>query len=203
MNQFYHNIIIDKSFQLLQELRKKYNFILIGGWAVFLYSQALKSKDIDIILDYHELNKLKESYAVFKNERLKKYEIKFGDFDVDIYLPHYSDLGIDIEEIQKRSLLREGFNVPEVEILFILKLYAWKNRQGSIKGEKDELDILSLILLPEFNWQKYLDLIKTFKLEEYHQGFISFLKRSRRVKALGINEQKMSRLKKKFGIIKK
>lgn len=48
--QFYNDIITQKSFAYLQILKKKYDFILIGGWAVFLYSRSLKSKDIDIII---------------------------------------------------------------------------------------------------------------------------------------------------------
>jgi hypothetical protein len=58
--QFYHEIITEKSFQFLQELKREYEFVLIGGWAVFLYSHSLKSKDIDIIVDYSELAKLKK-----------------------------------------------------------------------------------------------------------------------------------------------
>jgi hypothetical protein len=42
-----------------------------------LHSKALKSKDIDIIVGYDELEKLKNDFSVFKNGRLKKYEIKF------------------------------------------------------------------------------------------------------------------------------
>lgn len=69
--QFYHNIITQKSFEFLQKLNQQYDFILIGGWAVFLYSHSIKSKDIDIILEYHNLARLKEKYDVFKNDRLK------------------------------------------------------------------------------------------------------------------------------------
>ena len=52
MAEFYHELITEKSFKILQDLRKKIKFILIGGWAVFLYARTLKSKDIDIIIDY-------------------------------------------------------------------------------------------------------------------------------------------------------
>lgn len=45
--QFYNEIITQKSFVFLQGLKKEYEFVLIGGWAVFLYSHGLKSKDID------------------------------------------------------------------------------------------------------------------------------------------------------------
>lgn len=196
MAEFYHNIITEKSFKLLQELRKNYDFILIGGWAVFLYSHSLKSKDINIIIDYPELAKTKEDYNVFKNDRLKKYEIKQGEIDVDIYLPYYSDLGIEVEKIRKRTVIREGFVLPEMETLLFLKLYAWQDRLGSVKGQKDEIDIFSLATLSEFNWQKYLEIIKEFGLEKEHQNFINLIKGTREVRMLGINEQKMSRIRK-------
>jgi hypothetical protein len=196
--QFYHDIVTEKSFRFLQDLRRKYKFVLIGGWAVFLYSHSLKSKDIDIVADYEELAKFKKAYDVFKNDRLKKYEIKIGEFDVDIYLPHYSQIGIESEEIKKEAVNKEGFFVPELEILFILKLYAWRERRGSLKGEKDELDIFNLATLPEFDWSKYSKLIKKYKFESLNSDFLKFIKRTIRVRELGINEQRMAKLKKKI-----
>ena len=196
MPQFYHDIITEKSFLFLAELRKKYRFVLIGGWAVFLYTRALKSKDIDIIIEYDELGKIKNNLIVYKNERLKKYEVKTGEFDIDIYLPHYSDLGIDVEKIKKETANREGFILPRQEILFILKLYAWHNRRGSLKGQKDELDMFSLAFLPEFDWQFYLNFIKELEREDCHKNFIALLKSAREIKELGINEQRLSKIKK-------
>lgn len=54
MKEFYHSLITEKSFKSLQELSKDFNFVLMGGWAIFLYTRALKSKDIDIIIKYDE-----------------------------------------------------------------------------------------------------------------------------------------------------
>ncbi|HQO27670.1 MAG TPA: hypothetical protein PKX21_01230 [Candidatus Pacearchaeota archaeon] len=51
MAQFYHHLVTEQSFKLLQELKRRLDFILIGGWAVFVYTQALRSKDIDIVVD--------------------------------------------------------------------------------------------------------------------------------------------------------
>jgi hypothetical protein len=194
--QFYHSIITEKSYEFLQDLKRDYKFILIGGWAVYLYTRALKSKDIDIIIDYPELAKMREKNEVFKNDRLKKYEIKTGEFDIDIYLPHYSELGIDAGDIQKKSIAREGFVVPELEMLFLLKLFAWRNRKGSAKGRKDELDIFSLVFLPEFDWKKYLVQIKKFGMGELHKDSAALIKNTSRIEELGINEQKMAKLKK-------
>lgn len=196
--EFYHNIITAKSFELLQSVKKQYDFVLIGGWAVFLYSHALKSKDIDIIIDYPELAKLKEHYQVAKNDRLKKYEIQQGETDIDIYLPHYSALGIDIEKITQNAILREGFLVPELEILFMMKLFAWENRRGSVKGQKDELDIFSLAMLSEFDWLKYSRYVSTYKFGEQHNEFIALLKTARDIDELNINEQQMAKFRKKI-----
>lgn len=196
--QYYHEIITEKSFKFLQGLKKRYQFILIGGWAVFLYSHSLKSKDIDIIIDYSELGRMKEEFDVIKNDRLQKYEIKTGEFDADIYLPRYSELGIDIDEIKKRTMIKEGFVVPPPEVLFLLKLFAFKERQGSPKGRKDELDIFSLITLSEFNWSAYKKLVADFNFNSYHALFLDLLKQTTNVKELELNEQKLAKIKKEI-----
>ena len=36
MNNYYQDIITQKSWNLLTELQKEVDFILIGGWAVYL-----------------------------------------------------------------------------------------------------------------------------------------------------------------------
>lgn len=193
--EYYHSLVTEKSFQFLQQLKQNYQFVLIGGWAVFLYAHSLKSKDIDIILDYAELGKIREEHEIFKNDRLKKYELKTGEFDVDIYLPHYSELGIDIEEIKKRTKIKEGFLAPFPEVLFLLKLFAWRQRRGSPKGQKDELDIFSLAVLPEFNWESYQALVADFNFGAYHGLFLELLSKTVRVKELDFNEQKFSKIK--------
>lgn len=57
---YYHDIITEKSWVELKNLAKNIKFILIGGWAVYLFSKTLKSKDIDIIVDYPRLSRLKK-----------------------------------------------------------------------------------------------------------------------------------------------
>lgn len=194
--EFYHQIITEKSFKFLQELKRKYQFILIGGWAVFFYSHSLKSKDIDIIVEYRELANLQGDYHFSKNERLKKYEIKFEEVDVDIYVPYYSFLGIDPAVVSNFTILREGFRLPILEMLFSLKLYAWQERVGSPKGKKDEIDIFSLAFLPEFDWEKYYSFIQEYSFEKHHREFISLLKKTKNIQELNINNYSMARLRK-------
>lgn len=81
---YYHDLITEQSWQELIQLHQLIPFVLIGGWATYLYTKALKSKDIDIAIDYPALSALKNAYDVQKNDR---------------YLPHYSKLGISVEKI--------------------------------------------------------------------------------------------------------
>ncbi|MEM3434290.1 MAG: hypothetical protein QXP27_08975 [Candidatus Methanomethyliaceae archaeon] len=146
--KFYHDVIVERSWKTALFLREHYDFIMIGGWAVWLYTNKAKSRDIDIIVTYETLNVLKREFTVRKNERLKKYEIKADGFDIDIYLPYYSTtLAVPPEIIMQHTTKLQGFVVPEIEVLLILKLGAWKERQNSAKGEKDLLDLRYLIPL--------------------------------------------------------
>ena len=198
MAEYYHNLITEKSWLLLQELRRPFSFVLIGGWAVFLWTKSLKSKDIDIVLDYPELDKIRALYSMQKNERLQKYEIKIEEIDVDIYVPHYSDPGLPAEEVMKQAVSREGFLVPRPEILLILKQRAWAERAGTPKGEKDRLDILSLLTLPQMDWQFYRQALPEHQQDELGEQLRNLVGFTVEVKELGLNRHQFSRLKKKL-----
>ena len=196
--EYWHELITEKSFNLLKELKRDYKFILIGGWAVFLYTKALKSKDIDIVLDFDQLSELKKRFLVLKNERLRKYEIKKEGIDIDIYLPYYSDPGLPPQEIKKFTTTKEGFIVPVPEVLLILKLNVFKNRRESPKGEKDKIDIFSLLSLVDLNWQKFKEILKIYGKEELKEDLVNLLKSTRQLKAIGLSSHKMARLKKRI-----
>lgn len=165
--QLYHDLITKKSWRVLRELKREADFILIGGWAVWLYAKTLKSKDIDLIVDFAQLETLKKKYDISKNNRLKKYETKIDEVSIDIYTPYYSHLGIPVEEIQSQVQLFEGFKVPQKEVLLILKQTAHSGRKLSIKGRKDLVDVFSLILISDFDWRLYCKLVKRYKLMQY------------------------------------
>lgn len=196
MPDFYHDLITEKSFKLLQELKREFEFILIGGWAVFLYTQALKSKDIDIIIDYDQLDEWRKRFEVFKNERLKKYEAKTDEIDVDIYLPHFSKIGIPVEEIVKHTQTIEGFLVPIPELLLILKIYSFHSRKASIKGKKDLIDIFSLLSEKIVDWQSYKKIIKEYNLRDINQEFKDLVSSQRAIPELGLSNHKIAKLKK-------
>lgn len=192
---YYHDLITQKSWQLLQSLSEKYNFVLIGGWAVFLYAQTLKSKDIDIVLDYQELERLKEEFPVTKNERLKKYEIKTEGIDIDIYLPFYSDLGVPIEEIIKQARQTEGFKVPKIELLALLKAKALAERKNSVKGRKDIIDLVSLFALESFSFGEFRELADRYRLNDLVRIVASEIKITSQIEELGLNVHRMAAFK--------
>ena len=41
---YWHNLIVEKSWNVLQQLKGKFDFILIGGWASYFWTKASKSK---------------------------------------------------------------------------------------------------------------------------------------------------------------
>lgn len=195
--QYYHQLVTEKSFQVLQELRHQYQFILIGGWAVFLYTHSLKSKDIDLIIKYEELEKLRKKFSITKNDRLRKYEVKKEEIDVDIYLPHYSKLSLPVEKIKKYTQNLEGFVVPRVEILLILKQGAYRERLGSHKGEKDKIDLVSLLKDGNVDFDSYKKILRQYKLANYLDELRELLQSVREIPQLGLNQFKYSQLKKR------
>ena len=54
--EFWNDIVTDISWKTLIELTKKYNVLVIGGWAVYLHTGSIKSKDIDILVDFETLS---------------------------------------------------------------------------------------------------------------------------------------------------
>jgi hypothetical protein len=198
---FYHNLVTEKSWQLLQSLRKKYDFILIGGWAVFLYAKALKSKDIDLVLEFSGLEKLKEEFAVSKNERLKKYEARREGMEIDIYIPFYSHLGLPVEDLRKFAVGLEGFQTVEKEVLAVLKQVALTGRKETVKGRKDLVDLVCLFRLPNFNWEKYQKVISKYGLAKSSATVVETLKRTTKMDELGLNVHQMAGLKRKLPLL--
>ncbi len=165
---FWNDIITEKSWELLKNLKKKLHFIVIGGWAIYLWTHAIKSKDIDILLtDWTDLEDIKKNYELRKNDRLKKYEIIVSEIDVDIYLPHYSQMIIPCEQLITMSIEQEGFLVLKPEPLLILKQQAHHDRHHSTKGQKDRVDIVSLLVSDTVNFEKYNHLIDQYNIPHF------------------------------------
>lgn len=164
--EFWNEIIVDKSWNLLQKLKKELDFVLIGGWSVYLLTKSVKSKDIDIIVNFENLSKLKK-LGIRKNDKLKKYEAEIEGTDIDIYVPYYSKFILPVDKIIEETVSVEGFKIPKPEILLILKQQAELSRKDTIKGQKDRVDILTLVLSGKLDFKMYKDILKKFELNEY------------------------------------
>lgn len=195
--EFWNSNLTEKSWILLQELRKKYNFILIGGWAVYLWIKQQKSKDIDIVVDLKELQILKKENLI-KNDRLKKYEIKFNEIDIDIYVEHFSKLSIPVEDIKNYTSEIEGFHVISKEALVILKQGAEIERRNSIKGEKDKIDIFTLLFFSDFDFKKYYSILKKYSLKNYLIELTNLLKNFRDFQELNLSPREFKLKKQKI-----
>ena len=194
--QFWHDAITERSFVFLQELRKTYKFVLIGGWAVYFFTHALKSKDIDIIVEFGELAKLRNFFSLIKNDRLNEYEVKAEGFDVDIYVPYWSKLGLPLEFVLDRAVSVEGFLVPEIEILIALKLFVYRERKGSLKGQKDLLDIASLLYHGDVALEALQKILQIHNLKFLLDELRSILGNTYELTEIGLNRKKFSDFKK-------
>jgi hypothetical protein len=167
MAEFWNDSFTDESWKALLQLRKDADFVLIGGWACYLLTGAIKSKDIDIIVGHDALLALRAKYAVKNTAFLKKYEAAAGNISIDIYVPHYSKLAVPVAEIMAHTRIVEGFKVPEPEILVLLKQGAELDRSASIKGQKDRADILNLLVNAHIDFAAYARFAELFGLAQY------------------------------------
>lgn len=191
---YWHDVLTEKSWNILKNIKNKFNFTLIGGWAVYLYSKTHKSKDIDIIVDFKTLEKLKKQYDLRKNDKLKKYEIKIEEIDIDIYVPFYSNLSIPLQDLKTTKI--EGFNVISIEYLLILKQDVEQKRSFSVKGEKDRIDTISLLFNCDVNFKEYINLLKKYKIEYLLKNLINLVNNFKEYKYLDLTPRQF-KLKKK------
>lgn len=196
--EYWNSMLTEKSWKLLLEINKKpFKFILIGGWAAYLWTKLHKSKDIDIVVyDFKDLEYLKKEYDLRKNDSLKKYEIKFDEIDVDIYVPYFSKLAVAAEDIQKESTKIENIHVIKPEALLILKQGAEIDRRDSVKGGKDRIDIMTLLFFTEVDFKKYFELLKKYKLEHFLTRLRQIINEFRDINYLNLNPREF-KLKKK------
>lgn len=195
---YYHDLVTQKSWQELRRLKKKLDFVLIGGWAVYLYTKQLKSKDIDIVVSFDKLARLEEDYQLSKNERLAKYEARKGEVEIDVYLPHYSKLGIGVEKLLEKTRQLEGFKVLESEYLLALKLYTLQQRERSVKGKKDLIDIISLCQAGVVEDSKVKRVVKDHQLEQSVKVFKKRLGEYFEIPELGLNKYQLAKVKKEL-----
>ncbi len=198
--EFWNSLLTERSWEILQQLRRKpFHFILIGGWATYLWTRQHKSKDIDIILpQFQDLEYLKQEYDLKKNDFLKKYEISFGEVDVDIYVPHYSHFAVPVSEIAKGATNIEGIPVVTPEILLLLKQAAEQDREHSVKGMKDRVDIMTLVLFAPVHFSRYHQLLMEHHLPHFLPRLKIIIMEFTEIRYLGLNPREFKMRKNKL-----
>jgi hypothetical protein len=198
--EFWNETLTQKSWNLLLGLEKaEFKFVLIGGWAAYLWTKKHKSKDIDIVLeDIKEIDILKANYDLRKNDNLRKYEIKMEEIDIDIYVPYYSRLAVPAEDIKKYSTLVQGIKVVVPEMLLLLKQGAELDRKDSIKGLKDRVDIMTLLCNCEIDFRKYREILGKYGKKHFMARLKEIINRFKDIKYLDLNPREFKLRKKKI-----
>ena len=197
--EFWNSDITNESWKELLILSTKYNFILIGGWAIYLYIKLQKSRDIDMVVDYDQIKLLSVDFEMRKNPSRYRYEIKFQKFDIDVYTPFYSKLTVPPEDLINNYTLIENIRVPRVEELLILKLGAFDDRMNSIKGQKDRLDITGLAFYSNIDYSRLKTLLNKYKRPSYIDLYVNAIAHieKRLLPFLNLNESTYAKMKKK------
>ena len=197
--EFWNSDITNESWKELLSLSTKYSFTLIGGWAIYMYTKLQKSRDIDIVVDYDQFKMLSTDFEMRKNPSLRKYEIKFQKFDIDVYTPFYSRLAVPPQDLINSYTIIENIRVPKVEELLILKIGAFEERLNSIKGQKDRLDIAGLAFYSSIDYVRLRNVLDSYGKTLYIDLLVKAIGTIERrlLPYLNLNESTYARIKKK------
>lgn len=179
---YYNYLETDKSRDMLSRITGKVDFVLIGGWAVNLYVDIQRSKDIDIAISPEQLEYFRK-YGVHDYGISVKYSV-INDVSIDLFINGISDkeLTIPINEIFKHSVIMRGMKVVDKNMLLLLKLCGYF-REDTIKLDKDIIDVVSLLFYAGLDINQIRDYIDKYKIDERrgHTGMLEYLDKSERL----------------------
>jgi len=164
-------------------------------------STSLKPKQVvQAVVDFYEKYSANVHRGIYweSEQATEKYEAVRDVVQMDIYLPHYSHLGIAVAEIQQHTEDRESFRLIDPNYLFALKVYALAQRGHSVKGRKDFLDIISLHSAGICNLPFIATLLREHKLEKEKTEFVQFLHESTQLPELNISSHRYAKFKREI-----
>ncbi|WP_327210879.1 hypothetical protein [Rhizobium leguminosarum] len=126
----------------------------IGGIAVHAYLEhsgeyakyAAQSHDADFVIRVADMADLRDIEALTPNNRLNKQQFVKNGFEFDVYVEGQHNLPVDTADAIVYSVERNGLRVVCPEHLLKMKVFAYNDRKGSVKGDKDEADIARVFL---------------------------------------------------------
>jgi hypothetical protein len=164
--------IMLRSKALLETLKAQgLDFVLIGGWAVYMLSRYHMSRNIDVLMRDRELWKLRSLVSSRRGHEkapgLRKMGFIIDDVGLDIYTETQSGLPVDIKEVfeERRFVEIDGYKVLEPARLLLLKLQAASSRGQGHKGVKDRCDIMSICLKDKKYLEGFMALVMSSKDE--------------------------------------
>ncbi len=143
--QFWNREKTDASLKTLRVIAEKIDFVLVGGWAVYMYTGMQKSEDVDIAISYDSLDFFRK-YGINDYGGIKiKYSVVDGT-TVGLFIEAYSDvsLPVHVREIIEHYVLIDNIKVVKKELLLLLKLWVYF-RESELKVDKDIIDVISLL----------------------------------------------------------
>jgi hypothetical protein len=129
--------------------------VFIGRVAVFAHTMDSKefsefyafSHDADLMISVGEYTDLKDIEQITSNKNLSKSQFYKGGVEFDVYVEGQHKLPVPYDEVVSQSEMRNGVRVACLEHLVVLKIAAFKDRRGSAKGDKDEDDLIKILML--------------------------------------------------------
>lgn len=103
---------------------------------------------------------------------------------------------LPIGEIMKHTAKVENIEVVLPEILLILKQGAELDREHSVKGAKDRVDIMTLLFFPGIDVSKYEKFLAKYELGGFKQRLRKIIREFKDIKHLNLNLREF-KLKKK------
>lgn len=146
----------DRVLSGVHELAEEFpeGMVLIGGVAVWFHSKKLSderllmmSHDVDCFLSTVDFGTLREYDEVIENRRLGKFQVIRSGVDFDIYVERRNGLVVPYEDVQRKSVVLDGVRCASTAHLLVLKIEAYMDRKTSVKGHKDALDIIKILML--------------------------------------------------------
>lgn len=155
--------LTDEQWQTLlgavNEMQKLFpeGIVFIGGIAVYAHALtkeetrnlAAQSHDADFMILLSDFVDLRDIEVLTSNRRPGEQQFFKAGYEFDVYVENQSDLVVPVAEAVAESEMASGLRVACPEHLLILKAKAMRDRRGSAKGDKDEDDIVRILLIAE------------------------------------------------------
>lgn len=165
--------------------------VYIGGIAVYLHSinhertaqLAESTHDADLYISFADMADLRDIEEVTPNRRLQKSQFIKSGFEFDVYTERLSSLIVPYDQVLAHSIQYDGLRVASLEHLFVLKLEAYLNRQGSSKGNKDARDLIQIAMVATLTESFYPNLAAPY-LDDAHLELFTSIRKNPEVVAL-------------------